>query len=82
MNKKQLQRGLHRLVIVVSIIVALVAAAYAGTITRTPAEAQNVAIIYTALAGLTFGGVGLRHRPAAALGGQRLRAGLERTPGR
>lgn len=56
MNKERLERGLHRLVIVVSIIVALVAAAYAGTITRTPAEAQNVAI-YTALAGPTFGGV-------------------------
>jgi hypothetical protein len=56
MGKERLQRGLYRLVIVVSIIVALVAAAYAGTITRTPAEAQNVAI-YTALASLTFGGL-------------------------
>ena len=32
MNKELLQRGLHRLVIVVSIIVALGAAAYAGMI--------------------------------------------------
>ena len=55
MNKEQLQRGLHRLVFVVSIIVVLVAAAYAGTIMRTPPEAHNVAI-YTAFAGLTFGG--------------------------
>jgi hypothetical protein len=36
MGKERLQRGLYRLVIVVSIIVALVAAAYAVTITRTP----------------------------------------------
>jgi hypothetical protein len=56
MSKEQLQRGLYRLIIVISSIVALVAAAYAGTITRTPAGAQNVAN-YTALTGLTFGGL-------------------------